>query len=76
MKLLDIVGRPEAQAAFARLLYYGPSNQNAFKFLDAKIAAHLPSKPEHAKVGMLLDYEYWLKNMDAVSKRYDAWLRA
>ncbi len=34
MKFLDIVGRPEHQAVFARLLYYAPQHPKAFDLLE------------------------------------------
>jgi putative spermidine/putrescine transport system substrate-binding protein len=45
MKFLDFVGRPEPQAAFARLLFYAPLNPRAYDLLEPSIARQLPTYP-------------------------------
>ena len=39
MKFLDIVGRAEYEAVFARLIHYAPQNPKAFDLLEPAIAS-------------------------------------
>jgi putative spermidine/putrescine transport system substrate-binding protein len=45
MKFLDIVGRAEYQAVFARLMYYAPQNPKALDLLEPAIARLMPTYP-------------------------------
>jgi putative spermidine/putrescine transport system substrate-binding protein len=76
MKFLDYAGRGEPQAAFARSLYYGPQNLNAYKYIDDALARQLPSYPDNVKVQLTLDFEYWLHNIDRIRTRFEEWLQA
>jgi len=49
MKFLDMVGRAEHQAAFARALYYAPQNPKAFELLPPDIAKLMPTHPDNEK---------------------------
>jgi len=42
MRFLDIVGRAEYEAVFARLMYYGPQNSKAYDLIDPEIAKTAP----------------------------------
>jgi len=76
MRLLDFVGRAEPQAAFANALYYGPTNQGAYKYIDAELAKQLPSYPDNVKVSLLINYDWWLDNIDPLTKRFEQWLQS
>lgn len=76
MKLLDFVGRAEPQAAFARALYYGPTNLKAYEFIDAELAKHLPSYPANEKVSLLINYNWWLENIDDLTRRFEQWIQS
>ena len=52
MRFLDIVGRPEHQAVFARLLYYAPQHPEGFDLLEPKLAKLMPSYPENEKLAL------------------------
>lgn len=75
MRAMDIVGRAEPQAAFARALHYGPTNQKAYDFIEERFAKELPSYPANEKVSLLLNFEWWLDNGDPVIKRFEQWLQ-
>ena len=44
--------------------------------LKPDTAANLGSSPEHLESGFDLDVEWWIKNQDAVSKRWQEWTHA
>jgi putative spermidine/putrescine transport system substrate-binding protein len=76
MKLLDFVGRAEPQAAFARALFYGPTNLKAYDYIDEKLAKQLPSYPDNAKVSLLVDYNWWLDHYDELTLKFETWIQS
>ncbi|MFF7308974.1 extracellular solute-binding protein [Streptomyces sp. NPDC008137] len=75
-RLIDFSLRPEVQAAYAEIYPMAPSVPAAYKKLKPATAANLGSSPEHLKSGFDLDVEWWIKNQDAVSKRWQEWTHA
>jgi putative spermidine/putrescine transport system substrate-binding protein len=76
MKFLDIVGRAEYQAVFARLLYYAPQNPKAIPLLDEKIAKLLPSYPDNEKLAHTINFQWWADNQAKVQRRFEEWLQS
>jgi putative spermidine/putrescine transport system substrate-binding protein len=76
MKFLDIVGRAEYQATFARLLYYAPQNPNAMVLLDPKIARLMPSYPDNEKLLHTINFTWWADNQTKVQRRFEEWLQS
>ena len=75
MQFVDFAGRAEAQAAFARIIFSAPLNLKAYDFLDKSIAERLPSYPANASKMFKINYDYWIKNQDPVTQRFEDWLR-
>ncbi|MGW0820324.1 extracellular solute-binding protein [Streptomyces sp. NPDC002845] len=75
-QLIDFALRPEVQAAYAEIYPMGPSVPAAYEKLPSATAANLVSSPEHLESGFDLDVEWWIKNQDAVSKRWQEWTHA
>ncbi len=73
MKFLDVVGRAEPQAVFAKMMYYGPTNPDAYKFLDDKLGRQLPSHPDNLKVALPLDADWWATTWAARTARFETW---
>jgi putative spermidine/putrescine transport system substrate-binding protein len=76
MKFLDFVGRPEPQAAFARLLFYAPLNPKAYDLLEPAIAKQLPTYPDNERVAHILNSEWWADNLAQVQRRFERWLQS
>jgi putative spermidine/putrescine transport system substrate-binding protein len=76
MKFLDIVGRAEYQAVFARMLYYAPQNPNAIPLLDDKIARLMPSYPDNEKLSHTINFTWWADNVAGVQRRFEEWLQS
>jgi putative spermidine/putrescine transport system substrate-binding protein len=75
MKFLDIIGRAETQAVFARMIYYSPQNEKAYSLLPPDILSELPLSPANAKIAHIMNYEWWSKNSVAAQRRFEAWLQ-
>jgi len=76
MKFLDIVGRAEYQAAFARLIYYAPQNPKAFELLDPGIARLMPTHPDNEKLAHIVNYDWWADNLPMMRRRFQQWLQS
>jgi putative spermidine/putrescine transport system substrate-binding protein len=76
MKFMDVVGRAEPQAIFARALFYGPTNQKSYDFLEKKVAEELPSYPPNAQVSLLMNYDWWLDRIDPLTAQFEKWLQS
>ncbi|MFJ4539700.1 ABC transporter substrate-binding protein [Streptomyces tibetensis] len=75
-KLIDFALRPEVQAHMARLYPDGPVVPAAYGHLTESTAMRLASTPGHLLSGFDLDIDWWLENKDAVTRRWQKWLRA
>jgi putative spermidine/putrescine transport system substrate-binding protein len=76
MQFLDIVGRAEYEAVFARLIYYGPQNPKAFDLIEPSIAKLMPTYPANQKLAHMVDFSWWSQNLPAVQRRFQLWLQS
>jgi putative spermidine/putrescine transport system substrate-binding protein len=76
MKFLDMIGRAETQATFARLLYYAPQNPKALDLLPPDLAKVMPTYPANERVAHLVNYEWWADNTAQVSRRFEQWVQS
>jgi len=76
MKFLDMVGRAEYEAVFARMIYYGPQNPKAYDLIDPAIAELLPTYPANEKLAHKVDFSWWADNLPAVERRFQLWLQS
>ncbi|MGP4043781.1 ABC transporter substrate-binding protein [Streptomyces sp. 2A115] len=73
-QLIDFALRPDIQANYAEVYPMAPVVPAAYKKLSPAAADNLASSPEHLKSGFDLDVEWWIKNEEAVSKRWQEWV--
>jgi len=59
MKFIAFASRPEAQAKFAELILYGPTNARAFDHVSPARAALLPTAPKLRDGQIVQDYGWW-----------------
>jgi putative spermidine/putrescine transport system substrate-binding protein len=76
MRFMDVAGRAEPQATFARALFYGPTNQKAYEFIEKKVAQELPSYEPNAKVSLLMNFDWWLDRIDPLTAQFEKWLQS
>lgn len=74
MKYIDYATSAKPQAAMSEAILYGPTNTNAFQYLDPARAARLPGNPQAKDVSAILDPAWWGKNLSTVKTRWDQWL--
>ncbi len=74
-KFIQFATSPEPMASFCRDARMGPMDERAFKFIDQKDAALMPTYPEHMKTAV-----YWQDIADVgsrlteMTKRFDRWV--
>jgi putative spermidine/putrescine transport system substrate-binding protein len=73
-ELLSYMAKPEAQAEFAKLTAYGPTQSAAFDLLDDKLRRNLPGAPETVKLTAPVDTEVLAEQTDEYIKRFSTWL--
>ncbi|WP_457153836.1 ABC transporter substrate-binding protein [Mesorhizobium sp. P5_C1] len=74
MKFINFAIQPEQQAELTRQIPYGPTNVDALKLLDPAVAKNLPSNPDNAKLGAVLDSEWWHDNYESVKARWSTYI--
>lgn len=64
----------ERQAAFTPHLVNGPTNPNAYKFIDPARAKILPTYPDNKAKSVRIDDAFWAKNKEAAIERFNSWV--
>lgn len=77
MKAIEIMSRPEVQARISNYINYGPANADAFEtgVIPEDVAKALPSHPDNAAKGFVLDADYWADNLDDLTRRFDLFIQ-
>lgn len=73
-QFVSFCARPDRQAAVTRLLPNGPSNPEAYKFIDKAVAEKLPTFPENLRQTARIDDAFWGKNKAMSDRRFNEWL--
>jgi putative spermidine/putrescine transport system substrate-binding protein len=77
MKAIEIMSRPEVQARISLFINYGPANTLAYDtgVIPEKVARGLPSHPDNAAKGFVLDADYWAENLDELTQQFDLFIQ-
>ncbi|RUX26306.1 ABC transporter substrate-binding protein [Mesorhizobium sp. M2A.F.Ca.ET.042.01.1.1] len=83
MQFAAYASSAEAQARLNNLIFYGPFNRAAFKFIDPKIAANLPTGPGNIEKQFFRNIEFWeavspsgKTNTEVLVERWLKWVAA
>lgn len=74
MQFIDFALQPKIQAELSKYIAYGLTNKEAFKYIDAKVAADLPSAPDHMTKGFIQNDRWWMENYKQVSSKWNSWI--
>lgn len=74
MEFINFASRAKNQAMVANKIFYGPTNPEALKYIDDKVARWMPSHPDNFKKCIELNSEYWEDNKDRLTEKFEAWL--
>lgn len=73
-EFIKFAAQPEREAEFMKSTLMGPMHPEALDFLDADLAKILPTYPDNLAKMREQDPQFWLKNRDAASARFDEWI--
>jgi putative spermidine/putrescine transport system substrate-binding protein len=65
---------PQRQAAFTPFVANGPTNPDAYRFIDDKRARMLPTHPDNRARGIAIDNTYWSRNKSEALERFNTWI--
>ncbi len=75
-EFIKFASNAKRMAAFAPFIPNGPTNPNAYKYIDPKRAPVLTTFPDNRNRGIKLDHVFWAGTKDKVTERFNAWLIA
>jgi len=73
-KFVKFCADPKRQAEYVGIVPFGPTNPNAYKYIDASRAALLPTAPAHFPRMIYQDPSYWGPNQEKLTERFNAWV--
>jgi putative spermidine/putrescine transport system substrate-binding protein len=73
-RFLQFASQPERQAEYARRLFYGPDNPDAYKFLSPDVMRELPTSPANLAVAAPYDPHWHVAHYPAVKEQFTQWL--
>lgn len=65
---------PKVQAAFSKLIPYGPTANSAFDLLTPEEKSRMPSAPENRKSSVAINSDYWLDHGKEIFDRFNTWV--
>ena len=75
LQFLNYIVQPEVQARLSEWIAYGPITPSAMEFIEAALAARLPSTPERIERALFMDIEWWAERATEMSEAYTAVLQ-
>ncbi len=72
-KFIAFSSTPEAQHNYASRIAYGPVNVNAFKRMDNKMLAGLPTSTANVKDSVQQNLQFWTDHGEELEQRFTAW---
>ncbi|WP_206455491.1 ABC transporter substrate-binding protein [Aurantimonas marina] len=74
MDFIAFASAPENQSKLPEYIAYGLPNKAAAAQVPAELQADLPTAPQNIENAVALDPGFWTDNVEALTKRFDAWL--
>ena len=74
MDFIAFASEPQNQSKLPQYVTYGLPNKAAAAEVPADLQAELPTSPQNIKNAIPLDAGFWADNIEALTKRFNAWL--
>lgn len=68
--------QPAPQAAFAKLMFYGPTRYQSMDKVDPHLSGDLPTAPANLQDAIPLDVVFWALRGEALEKRFADWVKS
>lgn len=73
MALINEMTLPEHQAKVANLMALAPTNPDAFAMINDEVSDWLPTNPDNAAKGFVVNADYWRDNYEDLAARWEEW---
>ncbi|WP_353817432.1 ABC transporter substrate-binding protein [Mesorhizobium sp.] len=80
-KFIEFITRADRQAAFAKIMPYGPTNRNAFKLIPEDLGRKFASHPDYLKSTIVRDPKWYaeagpdgMTNQERFAQRWNEWV--
>ena len=73
-EFIEFCAQGKQQAKFTPHVAYGPTAPDAYDYVDPERAKVLPTNPAYLKNMINVDTDFWGKNKEMASERFNAWL--
>ena len=74
MKFIAFAGDPERQAKLPPMVPYGVTNKAAAALIDPTVLQDVPTAPDNLGVGLAIDTEFWVDNIEKLTERFNGWV--
>ncbi|MFK0692132.1 ABC transporter substrate-binding protein [Mesorhizobium sp. IMUNJ 23033] len=80
-KFIEFITRADKQAAFAKLMPYGPANRNAFKLIPEDLGRNFASHPDFLTSSIVMNHKWYaavgsdgISNSERIIQRWNEWI--
>ena len=74
MKFIAFAGDAERQAKLPPMVPYGVTNKAAAALIDPAVLPDVPTAPDNLGVGIAIDTEFWVDNIEELNTRFNGWV--
>jgi putative spermidine/putrescine transport system substrate-binding protein len=74
LKFIAFASDPKRQAQLPEMVTYGVTNKAASALINPEILRELPTSPENLALGVPIDGEYWVANIERLTERFNGWV--
>jgi putative spermidine/putrescine transport system substrate-binding protein len=71
---IAFASKAENQAKLPEYIAYGLPNKEAGKSVPPQLQVDLPTTPANLEGAQALNVDFWIDNLETLTKRFDAWL--
>jgi putative spermidine/putrescine transport system substrate-binding protein len=74
LKFIAFAGDAKRQAELPPMVPYGVTNKDASALIAADVLLDVPTAPDNLGVGLAIDTEFWVDNIEKLTERFNGWV--
>jgi putative spermidine/putrescine transport system substrate-binding protein len=74
LKFIAFAGDAERQAKLPPMVPYGVTNKAASALIAPEVLPDVPTAPDNLGVGLAIDTEFWVDNIEELNQRFNGWV--